>query len=157
MFQKRILKAGVTASAIQRSIAIFCSSTQTLRGEPNEPLKMVAYTCSGFSPVIVVVIMEHTMSASRIAAARMPQDLYQGRASRFVMWKRGDLVFLFMALSSQLSHHHADLALFRAAAGDDAADLAAAQNKYSVAQLKKHVKILTDVDNGNALLLLAVY
>ena len=60
------------------------------------------------------------MSASRIAAARMPQDLYQGRASRFVMWKRGDLVFLFMALSSQLSHHHADLALFRAATDEEA-------------------------------------
>ena len=58
---------------------------------------------------------------------------------------------------SQLRHHHADVALRGAAAGDDAADLAAAQNKYSVAQFKKHVKILADVDNGNALLLLAVY
>lgn len=88
----------------------------------------------------------------------MPHALYHGRAPRLTMWNRGSLLLLFICLfPSQLCHHHADLTLFRTAAGNYAADLAAAQNKYSVAQLKKHVKILADVDNGNALLLLAVY
>ncbi len=44
IFQKRILNAGVTARETHSSMAMFCSSTQNLRGVPKEPLKMAAYT-----------------------------------------------------------------------------------------------------------------
>ena len=42
MFQKRILNAGVTASEMHSKMARFCSRIQTLRGEPNAPLSIVA-------------------------------------------------------------------------------------------------------------------
>ena len=87
----------------------------------------------------------------------MPQALYHGSAPRLTICSSGSLLLLFIGLlASKLRHHHADLAFFCAAAGNYAADLAAAQNKYPVAQLEQHVEILADVYDGDALLLLAV-
>ena len=42
MFQKRILKAGVTARAMHRSMAVFCRVIQILRDEPKLPSIMAA-------------------------------------------------------------------------------------------------------------------
>ena len=39
-FQQRMRKAGVTARETHSSMATFCSSTQTLREVPKEPLKI---------------------------------------------------------------------------------------------------------------------
>ena len=89
MFQNRILNAGVTAREMHSSIARFCSSTQVLRFVPTAPLIMAAYTCIGSSPVSSMVMTAQAMSASTIAAARMAQALYQGRAARLEMCTRG--------------------------------------------------------------------
>ena len=42
MFQKRILKAGVTAREMHSSMARFCSSTQVRRAVPKAPSNMAA-------------------------------------------------------------------------------------------------------------------
>ena len=95
-FQKRILKAGVSASAMSRSTEVFWAVTQVLRLEPKAPLITAANTSRGFSRVRRIVTMLHRTSASKIAISLIPQTFSIERSSRLEIWKRGSLFFIFL-------------------------------------------------------------
>ncbi len=57
-------------------------------------------------------------------------------------------------LAADVGHHQTDFFLGGGAGIDDAADLTAAQHQNAVAQLKQHVEVLADVNDGGALHLL---
>ena len=59
-------------------------------------------------------------------------------------------------VTSELGHHHTDVALFRAASGDNAADLAAAEHEDTVGELKQNIQILTDEYNRDTFFFLCV-
>ena len=83
MFQKRILKAGVTAKEIPSRTAILRKVTPMRREVPNAPERMVAYTLRGFLPVRIVVIRPQKISASSRIPPRIRSALDRGNVSRF--------------------------------------------------------------------------
>ena len=150
MFQKRILKAGVTAREIPSRTARFWKVTQDFRAEPKAPLKIVAKILTGFSPVSSIVTTAQTTRASRMAQPRMAKLLYQGRVSRLAMWNRD--CFLFICLASlHAGHQRADLPLVGSAGVHHAGHLTAAEDHDPVAQLQQHVQILAHIHHGDAL------
>ena len=59
-------------------------------------------------------------------------------------------------MSSEFCHHEADFTLAGATARNNAADLSAAKDENPVCKFQKHIQILTDIDDGDALGLLLV-
>ena len=82
MFQKRILKAGVTAREMPSRTATLRKVTQIRREVPNAPERMVPYTLKGFLPVRMVVIKPQKTKASSKMPPRISSALDRGSVSR---------------------------------------------------------------------------
>ena len=80
-----ILNAGVTASEMQRSIAISCKSIQNFRSVLKLPSSILEKTSIGLVLVNKTIRAEQTKSAMIIAANLITSDFQRGIASRLVI------------------------------------------------------------------------
>ena len=121
--------------------------THTRLCVPSVPSNMVLKTVIGFSLVTIIVTIEQTMSASRIAAPRISHAFHAGSPDRFEICS-------ILFTSPDLGHQETDLFLGDGTAVHDAGHLAAAKHQDAVAKLQKNVQILADIDDGDAFHLL---
>ena len=87
MFQNRILNAGVTASEMQRSIAMPWSSDQRRRSVPKAPSNIVVKTFTGSLPVRKTVTAAESIIPRRIEMIRTSQAFHHSIFLRLTIWK----------------------------------------------------------------------